>query len=99
MTSRFRIAAALERVIDPELGLNVVDLGLVYGIDVEDGLVDVELGVTTPSCPYARRLAEDAADAARTVPGVTEVDVTLELEPPWAPTMLSERARTMLGWR
>ena len=98
-TSRSRVAAALERVIDPELGLNIVDIGLVYGIDVEDGSVLIELGVTTPSCPYPHRLAEDAATAALQLPGVTGADVALTLHPAWDPVMLSEQARRILGWR
>lgn len=94
-----RVAVALERVIDPELGLNVVDLGLVYGIEVEDGLVMVDLGVTTPSCPYSHRLAEDTAAVALNLPGVDGVDVSLVFDPAWEPSMLSDRARRMLGWR
>lgn len=94
-----RVAIALERVIDPELGLNVVDLGLVYAIDVDDGFVMVDLGVTTPSCPYSHRLAEDTAASALNLPGVTGVDVTLVFEPAWDPSMLSDRARELLGWR
>lgn len=94
-----RIAVALERVIDPELGLNVVDIGLIYGIDVDDGFVMVDLGVTTPSCPYSQRLAEDTAAAALNVPGVDGVDVTLVFDPAWEPSMLSDRARQLLGWR
>jgi metal-sulfur cluster biosynthetic enzyme len=94
-----RVALALERVIDPELGLNVVDLGLVYGIEVDDGFVMVDLGVTTPSCPYSHRLAEDTAAAALNLPGVDGVDVTLVFDPAWEPSMLSDRARQLLGWR
>ncbi len=94
-----RIAAALERVIDPELGLDVVALGLVYGIEVDEEGVAIELGVTTPSCPYSRTLAEDAAAAALNVPGVASADVALSFEPSWTPDMLSDRARTLLGWR
>jgi metal-sulfur cluster biosynthetic enzyme len=99
LIGRSRIAAALERVIDPELGINVVDLGLVYGIEVDDGFVSIELGLTTPSCPFSHRLAEDAAAAALNVPGVTGVDVALGLDPRWAPEMLSDHAREILRWR
>lgn len=98
-TTRSRVAAALERVIDPELGLDVVDLGLVYGSEIEDRSVFIELGVTTPSCPYSHRLAEDAAAAALNLPGIDGVEVALSFEPAWDPVMLSGRARLLLGWR
>ena len=99
VTTRTRVAAALERVIDPELGLNIVDLGLVYGISVEDGFVFIELGVTTPSCPYSHRLAEDGATAALNLSEVSGADVGLSFDPAWNPLMLTDRARTQLGWR
>jgi metal-sulfur cluster biosynthetic enzyme len=94
-----RVAAALERVIDPELGIDIVDLGLVYAVALEDGFVHVDLGVTTPACPFSRQLAEDAAAAVLSVPGVEAADVTLCFDPPWTPEMLSDRARQRLGWR
>ncbi len=94
-----RVAAALERVIDPELGIDIVDLGLVYGVEVEGGRAHVELGVTTPACPFSRQLAEDAAAAVLAMPGVEAADVTLCFEPPWSPEMLSERGKRRLGWR
>lgn len=94
-----RVAGALARVIDPELGLDVVDLGLVYRIEVDGDRVHVDLGVTTPACPFGHRLAEEAADAIRSLPEAEEVEVELVFEPPWDPSMLSERARRRLGWR
>lgn len=97
--TRARIAAALERVIDPELGVDVVELGLVYDIEIDEELAWIALGMTSASCPYVHRLVEDAAAAALTVPGVTGVDVTLRLQPEWTPVMLGQRARRMLGWR
>ncbi len=83
---------------DPDLGADVVALGFVHSIDIDEGQ-GITLGMTTPSCPYARHLADDAAAAALTVPGVTGVDVTLRLQPEWAPVMLGERARRLLGSR
>jgi metal-sulfur cluster biosynthetic enzyme len=94
-----RVAAALERVIDPELGIDIVDLGLVYGVAIDDGFVHVDLGVTTPACPFARQLAEDAEAAVLAIPDVEAADVTLCREPPWSPGMLSDRARRRLGWQ
>lgn len=88
----------LTAVIDPELGLNIVDLGLVYDVTVDDDHVGVTMTVTTPACPlgsYLRRAVEDElADLAGGRPVV--VDITMD--PPWDPTMISERGRSMLGW-
>lgn len=94
-----RVAAALERVIDPELGIDIVDLGLVYAIEIVDDAVHVDLGVTTPACPFIRQLAEDAAAAVLAISGVERADVALCLDPPWSPQMLSARGRRRLGWR
>jgi metal-sulfur cluster biosynthetic enzyme len=92
-----RVAAALERVIDPELGIDLVDLGLVYAVEVDDGWVRVDLGVTTPSCPFSRQLVEDAEAAVLSMPGVTDADVALCFEPSWSPDMLSDRGRRRLA--
>ncbi len=94
-----RVAAALERVIDPELGIDIVDLGLVYAVEVDDGWVRVDLGVTTPSCPFSRQLVEDAEAAVLSIPGVIDADVALCFEPPWSPDMLTDRGRLRLGGR
>jgi metal-sulfur cluster biosynthetic enzyme len=96
-TTHSQIATALDRVIDPELGMSIVDLGLVYGIEVCDDGIFVELGVTTPSCPHARQLSEDAFAAILSAMSDAAVDVSFVLEPPWSPAMLSERARTMIA--
>ncbi|WP_029011241.1 metal-sulfur cluster assembly factor [Azospirillum halopraeferens] len=91
---------ALRGVIDPEMGIDVVDLGLVYGIAVDDDrAVSVRLTVTSPACPlgeFMRATAEDAIRAA--VPDATGVAVTLVLDPPWAPERISAAARRRLGW-
>jgi len=93
------LAAALTAVLDPELGLDVVELGLVYEIGVQAGNAHIVLGVTTPACPYSRRLAEEVADVARFTPGVREVDVTVTFTPTWSPAMMSAEAQGLMGWR
>lgn len=88
----------LEHVYDPELGINVVDLGLVYRLEVNDGRVEVEMTLTTPGCPMSDSMPAAAERALRMLPGVAEVDVELVWEPRWEPERMSERARRELGW-
>lgn len=100
MTSelRHRALEALRDVIDPELGLDVVALGLVYGVDVRDGDVTVELTMTTPACPLGEQIVEDAERCLLAVDGVQSATVRLVWEPPWTPDRMSEEARRALGW-
>ncbi len=95
-----QVLDALRQVIDPELGINIVDLGLVYSAEREAGQVRVAMTLTTPGCPLAQRLT-DMAEAAiwRHVPGVEAVEVRLVWSPPWKPAMMSEAARARLGGR
>lgn len=90
----------LREVIDPELGINIVDLGLVYDARVEDGVATVRMTMTTPACPLGPYL-DDAVHASLTgAPGVTDVAVDFVWEPPWDPdTMMSDEAKAALGWR
>jgi metal-sulfur cluster biosynthetic enzyme len=90
--------AALRGVIDPELGLSVVDLGLVYGATQEGGRVAVRLTMTTPACPLGEQIVRDATARLHALPGVTEARVELVWEPPWTPARMSPSARELLGW-
>jgi metal-sulfur cluster biosynthetic enzyme len=89
---------ALRHVIDPEIGINVVDLGLVYATDVQGGHVRLTLTTTAPACPLGETLSREVGAAVRRVPGVTSVSVDLVSEPPWQPSMMSDSARAQLGW-
>lgn len=92
------IEAALRRVVDPEMSLNIVDMGLVYGVDVSDGAVDVRLTMTSAACPVAELIIEDAYDQLlRAVPD-RDVNVQLCWEPPWGPERMTPRAREILAW-
>ena len=94
------VLEALRHVVDPEIGINVVDLGLVYEADARDGHVRVVMTMTTPACPLGESLAEDARAAIRErVGGVKSVAVDLVWEPPWQPSMMSDAARAQLGWK
>ncbi len=89
---------ALRTVIDPELGINLVDLGLVYDVAVEDGVAYVTLTTTTPACPIGSFLEDQVRWAVLRLPGILGVEVVLVHEPPWMPAMMSDAARTVLGW-
>ncbi|MER2560548.1 MAG: metal-sulfur cluster assembly factor [Myxococcaceae bacterium] len=94
-------AVALETlrdVIDPEVGLNIVDLGLVYGIDAVGGSLQVQLTMTTPACPLGEQIQRDAEERLRTVAGVDDVTVELVWEPAWTPDRISAVGKQLLGW-
>ena len=94
------VREALRRVIDPELGWNIVDLGLVYEIAVEEGgVVHIIMTTTTPGCPATNYLKQGAGDAAGDVPGIEFVDVKLTYEPRWVPEMMSPEAKVHFGIR
>ncbi len=93
------IREALGSVDDPEVGMNIVDLGLVYRIDITSALVRVELTMTTPACPMGELITDSARRAvAAVLPQDVGVDVLLVWEPPWTPDMMSESARQTFGW-
>ena len=90
---------ALTEVIDPELGVNIVDLGLVYALEVDDEAIRVAVTATTPACPMSGVILRDVEGAVRGAdPGEREVEVHLVWEPAWAPDFMSERAKEQLGW-
>ncbi|MFC5384808.1 NifU N-terminal domain-containing protein [Aquamicrobium segne] len=92
------IRTALHRVIDPELGYNIVDLGLIYDVIVgSDGDVLVQMTTTTPGCPATNYLMEGSRECAASVEGVGAVEVELTYEPRWSPEMMSEEAKAHFG--
>ncbi len=98
MASVDDVVCALRDVLDPEIGINVVDLGLVYGIAVDGAEVRVRLGMTAPTCPLAEHLAVGAERTiAERIPGV-RVTVDIERDACWTPEMMSHDARRHLGW-
>jgi metal-sulfur cluster biosynthetic enzyme len=95
-----RVRDALREVIDPEVGIDVVELGLVYTIDVRDGDAYVTLTMTSPACPLGEYITSSAEAAIRrAVPALRSLRVELVRDPPWRPEMMSEAARRQLGWR
>ena len=91
------IVDALRTVVDPELHVNVVDLGLVYTIQSREDEVDVEMTLTTPACPAGPEILKNAVDALERIEGVTKANVKLVMSPPWSPDRMSDAARDELG--
>ena len=93
------VKAALRTVEDPEAGMSVLDLGLVYGIALEPGKVRVEMTMTSPACPASEYIVGEAAAAIRVAaPEGTDVEVQLVWDPPWTPERMSAEARERFGW-
>lgn len=93
-----RIKDALRLVIDPELGYNIVDLGLVYGVEIKDGgIANITMTTTTRGCPATDYLKQGALDATWGVPNIEFADVQLTYDPPWTPRMMSPEAKQHLG--
>jgi metal-sulfur cluster biosynthetic enzyme len=90
---------ALRQVQDPEAGMNIVDLGLLYAVEVADGSVLVDLTMTTAACPMADLIVDQAREAITAVaPPGTTVEVRLVWDPPWTPDRMSDLAREQFGW-
>lgn len=93
------IDAALQRVVDPEVALNIVDVGLVYGVKVADGRVDVDVTMTSAACPVADVIVADIESQLDTaLPPELKIHVELVWEPEWTPQRMSPKARLLMGW-
>lgn len=100
MLSEEDIRTTLYSVIDPEVGMNIVDLGLVYGVTVADNMLRVDLTMTTPACPMGEMILDDARQVLEALsPASTGIELNLVWDPPWHPGMMSEHARNHFGWR
>lgn len=93
-----RAIEVLRGVIDPEVGLDVVSLGLVHGVEVDGDRVDVSMTMTTPACPLGEHITLDVERRLRGLEGVREAVVRLAWDPPWTPERMSPEARASLGW-
>ena len=93
-----QVKAALRRVKDPELNLNIVDLGLVYDISVAGAVVSVDMSLTSPGCPSGPEIMTDAERQIRAIPGVDDVAMNLVWSPPWTPERIEPRVRAYLGF-
>ncbi len=87
----------MKSVFDPEIPVNIYELGLIYDLDIQDGDVRIKMTLTSPACPVAGSLPGEVKMKAEEVPGVKSVDVELVWDPAWNPSMMTEAARLQLG--
>lgn len=98
MSADEMVREALREVIDPEIGVNIVDLGMVYDVAIEDRAATITMTLTTPMCPLSEYIDQAVKEALEPVPVVDEVTVNLVWTPPWNPSMMSEDAKLELGF-
>ena len=100
MVTREQVLEALKEVYDPEIPVNIVDLGLVYGVEVdEENRVKIKMTLTAPGCPMAYYLIEQVEEVVRNrLPEVKDIHVELVWDPPWTPDRMSEEAKRLLGF-
>ena len=98
MPTKEDVKEALRQVEDPELGMDIVDLGLLYDVEVEGPRVKVTHSLTSMGCPVGPLIQEDIDRVARELPGVEDVDVELTWDPPWTPDKMSDDAKFILGF-
>jgi metal-sulfur cluster biosynthetic enzyme len=93
-----QVLEVLKNVHDPELGINIVDLGLVYGVDIDDGIVHITYTLTTMGCPIGPMIEAEMKQFLSGVEGVSEVNAEMVLRPAWTPEMMSDEAKAALGF-
>ncbi len=99
MVTKKQVLAVLRECIDPEIGINIVDLGFVYGVEVKGDRVKIKMTLTTPMCPIGPMFQEDVREKAGKLKGVKEVEVELVFDPPWTPEKITPEGRKLLEER
>ncbi len=97
MASQEQVISALRTCYDPEIPVNIYDLGLIYDVAVDEGIVDIRMTFTSDSCPSAREIPLDMRQKVGKIEGIKEVNLAVVWDPPWHPRMISEEARRELG--
>ena len=87
--TREEVTRALRTVFDPEIGMSIIELGLVYGIAISDGTVKITMTLTTPGCPIQHVMPQWVREAVRPIPGVEQVEVAITFDPPWTPDRIT----------
>ena len=98
MATKEEVLEILRTVEDPELGMDVVDLGLIYEVEIEESKVKITYGLTSMGCPAGPLIAQDIDNATRQVEGVEDVELELTFDPPWTPDRMSDDAKFILGF-
>lgn len=92
-----KVRKALKKVVDPELGINIVDLGLIYDVREEKGIVVIEMTLTSPGCPLAGEIDAKVNGAVKGIKGIKKLRIELIWDPPWTQEMISDEAKAELG--
>ena len=98
MATKGEVLDALTRVIDPEIGLNIVDVGLVYRVDTDNDHIEIDFTLTSPGCPLADTIVADIQREVSTATGIDNIEINLVWNPPWSLDFMSEEARLQLGY-
>lgn len=98
MISQDEVIGKLRECLDPELGINIIDLGLVYGVNIDGSRIHVLMTLTTPGCPLDSYFTKDITIKLKTLKGISDVSVELTFEPPWSPTKMEDSAKDLLGF-
>jgi metal-sulfur cluster biosynthetic enzyme len=97
MVTHEQVLEALKQVLDPELFVNVVDLGLIYKIDIQDKTVSIDMSMTSPACPAGPQLVAQSKKAIEAIEEGTQANIQIVLTPPWTPDRMTQDARDHLG--
>ena len=97
MDLKEQIIAEIRKIYDPEIPVNIYELGLIYDVKVQDNTAKIIMTLTSPNCPVAESLPKDVKDSAMQVEGIEKVDLDLVFEPPWEKSMMSEAAKLELN--
>ena len=92
-----RVWDALRNCYDPEIPINIVDLGLIYGVEVKGDVVNIQMTLTAQGCPAHGFISDNVRDELKKIPGVSEANVAIVWDPPWDPSKMSEEAKRRLG--
>ena len=97
MVTEDAVFAAVKEIIDPEVGINIVDMGLIYGVDIEEETVNITMTLTSPGCPAGGQLINGTQHVTQQLEGVGEVNINVVWTPRWTPEMMTEEAKDELG--
>ena len=98
MYTKDQLLEKIQHIIDPEIGMSIVDMGLIYSAEHTDGRIDVDMTLTTPMCPLGPMMANEVVETLKQLDGVEDVEVNFVFEPPWDPhTMANDEVRWALG--
>ncbi len=97
MVTEDSVYEAIKEIIDPEIGINIVDMGLIYEVDIDDTTVDIKMTLTSPGCPAGGQIVNGTQHVTQQLEGVEEVNVQVVWTPRWTPELMSEEARDELG--